>query len=165
MAEGKLSIAEAERLIRQGPPRPPRRRPSPIVAFVFLVIGVVFTGVGAFLLISEWTFLSTAQETKGTVVRLVPGSRGSKAPVFRYEVNGVTHEVESSVASSPPAFAVGEIVTVYYRPDRPEDGHLKSFVHQWLFPSIFGGIGVLFLTIGAAVTLSMIVNARRRPAA
>jgi hypothetical protein len=167
VAEGKLSVADAEKLIRQGPPRPPgplrpaRGRRTHITALVFLLIGAVFTGVGAYLLISEWSFLSGARETQGTVVRLVPGSRGSFAPVFRYEVDGVVHEAQSAVSSSPPAFAVGDPVTVYYQPAHPEAGHLKSVVHQWLFPSLFGGLGLLFLTIGAALALKL--NARQTP--
>src|SRR6266542_3661536 len=91
VAEGKLSVAEAEKLIRQGPPRPPR---PPMRRAKLWLVGVILAGIGSIFAISglviglySWSFSSGAVETEGTVIRLVvTGNRGTMAPVVRYEV-------------------------------------------------------------------------------
>src|SRR5271155_2778199 len=84
LAEGKLSRADAEKLIRQQQPK--RRRLPPLIT---ILLGSVCAAVGIGLGIHTWSFASSARETEGTVIRLVrTGTRGAIAPVVRYEVNG-----------------------------------------------------------------------------
>jgi hypothetical protein len=157
VAEGKLSVAEAEKLIRRGPPRPQRRGPPLLVGVIFALVGAVFAAIGIGVGIKNWTFAATARETEGTVVRLVvTGKRGTAAPVVRYEVKGQSFEFQSSVASSPPAHGVGEKVTVLYQPDQPHQGNIKSFMDLWFLPVIFAGLGTLFFVIGSAVCVSLL---------
>ena len=153
VAEGKLSVADAEKLIRQGPPRSQVRRGNPkLIGSIFFILGSAFTlvaiGWGAY----SWSFSHDAHEADGTVVRLVEsGGRGGQAPVVRYQVAEQTFEIQSGVSTSPPAYSVGEKVKVLYQAERPDQGRLSSFVENWLFPSVFGGFGILFTLIGGVV--------------
>ncbi len=154
VAEGKLSVADAEILIRRGPPRPQRQRAPLLVGVIFTLIGGVFAAIGIGVGISAWSFAASARETQGEVVLLVHRGKGTHAPVVRYVVDGKSFEFQSSVASSPPAHAVGDKVTVLYQPDQPQHGNIKSFMDQWFLPLIFTGIGTLFFVIGSAICLS-----------
>jgi Protein of unknown function (DUF3592) len=155
VAEGKLSVAEAEKLIRRGPPRPQRQRAPLVVGLIFVLAGSVAAAVGIGIGIHNWSFASSARETEGTVIRLVvTGKRGTAAPIVRYEVGEKFFEIQGGVSSSPPAHAVGEKVTILYHPDQPHQGNIKSFMDQWFLPLIFGGLGTLFVVIGCAVIVS-----------
>ena len=132
-----------------------------IVGLIFLVIGSVFAAVGIGVGQSNRSFASSAHETEGTVIRMVAtGNRGS-SPVVRYEVDGKSFELQSSVSSSPPRYAVGDKVTVLYHADEPHKGTIRSFMDQWLFPTIFTGIGSLFVLIGLAACLAWLLAMRR----
>lgn len=157
VAEGKLSVADAEKLIRQGAPRPPVRAQRPVL------VGLIFAGVGAILAIigfgfgyNSWSFTSGARKADGKVIRLVQTTdrRGTtSAPVIRYAVDGQTFEVQSSVSSSPPAYSVGDHVAILYPPEHPHQGRLHSFTELWVAPLVLGGMGTLFFIIGVAVVL------------
>jgi hypothetical protein len=155
VADGSLSVAEAERLIRQGPPRPPKNAP--------VVIGLIFAGLGLLAVVialvagaNSWLLVMDAKETEGTVIRLVPTGerRGGLAPLFRYQAEGQVFEVQSSVSSSPPAYAVGEKVKILYYPDRPADGRPHEFMELWFFPILVGGFGSVFLLVGLMVIMT-----------
>ena len=95
----------------------------------------LFTLVGAILLvpsggslINEITLQRDCTEfTDGTVVQMIfnpadPSEEDSSdtwTPVFRYGVSERIYEQKSSVASSPPRYEVGEVVTIWYDPDDP----------------------------------------------
>ena len=166
VAEGKLSVADAEKLIRQGPPRSKRQKVPLLAGLIFAVIGLVFAAVGIGVGIKNWSFASSAREAEGTVIRLVATSnRGTVAPVVRYEVDGISFEFQSGVASSPPVHAVGEKVTVLYQPDQPHQGNIKSFMDQWFLPFIFGGLGTLFVVTGSVIGVSRLWAASSSPPA
>lgn len=162
VAEGTMSVEEAERRIRRGGgPRPQRNGPDALrlVGLIFLGIGSLFAAVGIGM--GLWTYAAAGDAvTEGTVVRLVGGGRSTK-PVVQYEVGGQTFEVTSSVGTSPPAYAIGEKVPILYPHDRPGEGMIDSFVERRLFPLIFGGGGSLFALIG--VGLALAGRSKRRP--
>ena len=150
VAEGRLSVAEAEKLIQHSPSR---RSPLLIVGLVFLVIGSVSAAVGIVIGQSNWSFASNALETEGTVIRMVATGKRGTLPIVRYEVDGKSFEFQSSVSSSPPRHAVGDKVTILYHADEPHKGTIRSFMDQWLIATIFTGIGILFVLIGVAACL------------
>jgi hypothetical protein len=156
VAEGKLSVAEAEKLIRQGPSRPPLRQNKPyLVGLIFLVIGSSFALIGFVFGYFSWSSANGASEVEGTVIQLVAsGTRGGKTPIVRYQLGEQTFDVQGGVSTSPPAYSVNENVKVFYHADRPEQGRIYSFTEFWLFPVIFGGIGILFASIGSFVILT-----------
>lgn len=164
VADGRLSVAEAENLIRRGPPRPARGSPPLVLGLIFFVIGSVLAAIGVGVGQSNWSFASTAHETDGTVIRMVASGKRGSSPVVRYEVDGKSFELQSSVSSSPPVYSVGDKVKVLYHPDEPHKGTIHSFLDQWFVPTLLAGLGSLFAVIGLAFCLAWLL-ARRRTAA
>lgn len=85
---------------------------------------------------------------QGTVLRMVHTMRNMQAPVVAFTGPNGPVEFQSSVGSSPPAFRVGEVVTVLFDPARPTEAQLDSFMDKWLVPGVFGFIGVTFGFVG-----------------
>ncbi len=128
------------------------------LAIVFGLFGLIFSLVGAGMAWSSWSVVSVAQRAEGTVIRQVRqeqpvgqmeqvGMERSVAPVVEFFVGGERHEFQSGLSTSPPQFDVGDKVTVLYDPQDLAVCRIDSFVTLWLFPAIFGGIGVVLLTI------------------
>jgi hypothetical protein len=114
-------------------------------------IGVVVASIGISIGIKAWLFEASAREAEGTVIRMNRHlSRGkvSYSPVVSYEINGKSFQLRSDVATSPPAFRVGEKVTVLYRAGHPADGQIKSFSEQWVLPLIVTGLGTVVAGVG-----------------
>lgn len=133
-----------------------------LVAVIFLLIGLVFSSIGFGFGWSSWSLLSVAQRTDGTVIRLVhrggvqnrqvvKNKRRGAAPVVEFHLDGVRHEFQSWLSTSPPQFSVGDDVTVLYDPHDTQRAGIDSFVTLWLFPTVFGGIGVVMLTVSAII--------------
>jgi hypothetical protein len=122
-----------------------------------LGMGTLFLG-GA-LISAHFTqkFLRTSLTAQGRVVALRPVRSGQHnsltyAPVFRFDVPG-THfsTVVSNTSSSPPAFKVGEVVTVHYQPGHPEKAVIDSFGQLWLGDLVFGISGAMAIGIGLLI--------------
>lgn len=125
---------------------------SNIVAFVFLMIGSIFSLIGGGFAWSSYSVVSVSQRAEGSVIRLVGNVRkGSVAPVAEFFVDGKRHEFQSWLYTSPPQFDVGDKVSVLYDPGDPQRCRIESFVTLWLFPTIFGGIGAVMLVVSSAL--------------
>ncbi|WP_406447334.1 DUF3592 domain-containing protein [Streptomyces sp. NBC_00876] len=132
---------------------------------VFLVVAVILAGVTV-------SFLADAEHAPGTVVELEWRNdhngashkrRASDKPVAYPVVeftsaDGEARTFRSSTGSNPPSYEEGEQVEVLYRAGSPEDARIKGFASLWLLPLIFGGVGLVFATIGTA----FVVAGRRR---
>jgi hypothetical protein len=133
------------------------------------LIGLIFGGVGAWLMIDALRFNAAAHRAEGTVVRLnwktsrdnKGHSSSSAYPVVRFQAEGREVQFEGSVGASPPHYDVGEKVTVLYAPGHPDDARIESTFEQFIFPGIFLGLGVLGLLIGLAMLIVPGVTARR----
>ncbi len=109
--------------------------------FGLISLGLILAGLALFLITNSLS--ASDAKVQGTVVRLL-GSSDRKAPVVEYVVNGTTYEHRSGLYSSPPAFAVGDSVTVLYDPNKPEDSRLDSYRAEWLVAFILGVVGLAF---------------------
>jgi hypothetical protein len=142
------------------------------VVVVFLLVGVLLLAIGLWFGWSSWADLAQAQRVEGKVVEMVrtesPKGVGSKkvqaiskgpsfAPVVEYQAGGQTFRIRGHLASSPPAYAVGDTVGVLFQADRPADGRIDSFSETWLMPLVLGGGGIVFGLVG----LLMLVARRR----
>jgi hypothetical protein len=132
-----------------------------LVGVVCAALGCLSAGVGVWFTVHSYRFASTALRAEGTVVRLVRSSNGTSAPVIRYQVSGQAFERQSRVSSRPPAYSVGDKVSVLYRPDQPGTGQIDSFMEQWFVPLLCGGLGTVFVAVGCAIIFA---RPRRRRA-
>lgn len=76
-------------------------------------------------------------------------------PVVEFSLPGGTvKRVQLSEGSWPPAYEVGEQVTVRYNPDRPIEARIQPAsgdLTQWLVPLITGSLGIIFLAVAGIV--------------
>lgn len=77
------------------------------------------------------------------------------SPIVRFRLpNGELHEVRD-LGSGAPDFSAGDLVTVLYMPENPEDFRLDTFERLWLVPIIllvFGGFWLMFGAIAWALS-------------
>ena len=158
VAAGALTAEQAAAEIRTrlaALQRPTSSRNRRVITFVTLtLIGCIFFSVGASFGIYSLIKGENAGRTEGEVAALIRGGKGSSRPVVRYAVDGKPFEITGWMSTSPPAYSVGEKVTVLYNPENPADGRIDSFVERWLFPVVFGGVGALLLVIGVVIWLA-----------
>lgn len=120
----------------------------------FLVIGLLFAGLGIGFGVHQSNFRSHSTTASGQVIRMEPrqscdknGCSTSDYPVVQFEAGGqaIVFTENSSSTSGP---RVGDQVTVRYNTANPHEAQLDSFGSAWGLPLGFGGIGVLFVAIG-----------------
>ena len=130
-----------------------------------LILPVIFSLIGLGLLAPalwsgyrSWAFLQVAKSAPGTVIALEysddTDDSGAR-PVVRYELRGEPYQITGSVASTPPAYVVGDQVQVLYPPGEPRAGRLYSWLDLWFLPSLLGGIGLVFGLIGLGLWYAM----------
>jgi hypothetical protein len=117
----------------------------------FAALGTILLVVGLGMGVQSARFAAGAHRAKGTVIKLVSGDDNSTAPLVRYQVGTKSYESQGSLFTSPPAYSVGQEVTVLYRPDQPDAGRIDTFVDRWLLPLALGGVGSIFAVIGCAM--------------
>ena len=99
-------------------------------------------------------FKKTAVEVQGAVIELKEGSSSDHShpvyyPIIRYaDTAGQEHTLYSGTGSFPPAYAVGDRVSVLYNPANPKDAKVNSFSDLWLLPLILGILGGFDLLVG-----------------
>ena len=134
-----------------------------IIGIVFSLVGLLLVAIGAFLLVRTKTFISTAQETKGTVIRMLSssGSEGGTvyAPVFQFTtIQGQSIEVEEKVYSSPPQFSQGQVVDILYNPQDPSRARVKKWSSLYFVPLLLGGMGIAFGGIGIILLIFKVID-------
>lgn len=90
---------------------------------------------------TSWRLENEGETTTGTVVRLEESSSSEGgccvySPVIEFEVNGQTVSFEGDTASDPPAYEVGEEVSVLYDPKDPTTAQINKWTERWLMPII-----------------------------
>ncbi|MBA4146588.1 MAG: DUF3592 domain-containing protein [Verrucomicrobia bacterium] len=126
-----------------------------IIALVFTLGGLSLIILAAFQLREVRAFVRTAAVADGRVVKLEfgrsPGFRGGYNTVFTFsDASGQKHKGHTSW-STRPGYKVGDKVVVLYQPKSPEAARIRSFRALWLFPTIFGCLGIAFSMVGAFV--------------
>ncbi|MBC8144587.1 MAG: DUF3592 domain-containing protein [bacterium] len=142
---------------------------------VLKILGFVFGGIGLAMLVAAFaiyantqSFADSATRADGVVIGLAQSqSHSSKSssyfPVIQYQTSsGETTTFQSNSGSSPPAFEVGERVTVLYDPAQPADASIDSFWQLYALPAIFGIIGLVFFAVGGGMFIAHMLNRRKR---
>ncbi len=135
-----------------------KKQPSPmstlIIGGLFMLIGMAFIIILAFLEIDHQEFAARAITTNGIVVdqRESYDSDGSTyTPIIEFAAQtGEYYRIEASYSSSPPRFVIGDSVEVLYPPDAPQTGRLA--VDNSIFTNILylvmGIVAIVFDMIG-----------------
>ena len=129
VANGQLATNDAATQIRNLASKP---HIPPWFPRIFRIMGAMFALVGIGFACYSVAFAIGTNEVQGTITNMVHGS-----PVVDYQVNGQQFSFQSSMSSDPPAYFVGEKVTVIYRPNNPASAQINSFTERWLFPIVF----------------------------
>jgi hypothetical protein len=115
-----------------------------------LLFGLIFFGIGSWLTYQQRTFERQGAQAGGEVTGLSSrcDSDGcTYSPVVRFSTQtGGTVSFESTYSSSPPAYDVGEEVTVIYSPDNPEKAVIQG--EGQLLRIIFMAVGGLVIAFG-----------------
>jgi hypothetical protein len=96
---------------------------------------------GAYAGYVSWQLEQNGESTTGMVTRLEESSDSDGgccvySPVIEFEVNGQTYSFEGDTASYPPAYEVGEEVSVLYDPTDPNTAQINKRTERWLMPII-----------------------------
>lgn len=131
-----------------------------LLMLIFLGIAALLLMISAFSAAGAIRRLAREQSVPGQVVDLVVRSSWDNDtqrrmqytyPVVSFSLpGGELQEVELAEGSNPPAYAVGQEVTVLYDPQRLGDVRIKSFGSSlllWLLPGITGFVGLAFLAV------------------
>jgi len=117
---------------------------------VFIILfGLVFFGIGAGLSYKYFNLQLNGKQTQGQVVGLSESCDDdgcTYAPVVSFETrDGSTIYYRSNYFSGPPAYEVGERVTVIFDPENPEKAAIKGegSVFRIIFMTV-GGVIVIF---------------------
>jgi hypothetical protein len=129
----------------------------------FMLFGLAFFAIGSGLTLRQRTLESQGIEAPGSVVSLQENC-DSDGCTYSPEVQFITAtgqrvEFVSTYSSSPPAYDVGENVTVVYPVDSPADAIIKGdgqFLHI-IFMLIGGGIAVIGSFILASSFRNLVV--------
>jgi hypothetical protein len=81
-------------------------------------------------------------------------------PVVEFvALDGKRRNVQLNEGSFPPAYEIGDEVTVLYEPEHPLDARIKSFSSSalmWILPGITGILGISFL--GAVLVVRRVIG-------
>jgi hypothetical protein len=128
---------------------------------VFGGVGLLLLAFAALALVSTIQFRSGAIAVEGKVVDMDRNGK-SYAPIVEFtDRAGNTHRVTGN-ASNPPGYRRGDTATVRYAAEHPEDARIDGFMNNWFLPTILGGMGALFGSIGGGFIVWEIRKRRLR---
>ncbi|MGB8261715.1 MAG: DUF3592 domain-containing protein [Terracidiphilus sp.] len=146
-----------------------------LAAIVMLLVGTAMLAVAGFQAWRISRFVERSEFAQGTVTALEPVSKAGNrdadrnvtyAPVFTFSTkDGKTVSVLSRTSSNPPAFHLGDRVTVLYDPANPEEARIDRLWQLWSLPLIFAALGLFLYLMSAAFALALRSLARQLPAA
>lgn len=96
---------------------------------------------GAYAGYTSWRLEQNGETGTGIVTGLeesdsADGGCCVYSPVIEFNVDGQTYSFDGENASYPPAYEVGEEVSVLYDPADPNTAQINKWTERWLFPII-----------------------------
>lgn len=140
-------------------------KPFSIIFTIFMIIGIIATGLVLFSLFNKYTKTQQFEETEGEVVDIQEDTfkhsstnhRGVShtttsilyAPVYEYEVDGKTYTCASNTYTNNYP-VIGDTHTIHYNPENPEESYESLILNYYLFEII-----MLVLCIGFTSTFTI----------
>lgn len=118
-----------------------------VAGVIFGLIGLLFVGGATLVIYLQSQVMVPENKVDGVVQALQPGRNGVQAPVIAYTWRGEPRTYRSETYSNPPAFTVGEAVTLYVNPNDASDVVVDTFSERWLGAVIMGVIGGVFAVL------------------
>jgi hypothetical protein len=124
-----------------------------IVLTVFIGVAVLMCVISVLTGVSAWRKISREMEAPGRVVEMIT-RRDEQGNEFYYPVvafalaDGSRRTVQMAEGSWPPAYAVGDEVTVLYDPEKPLEARMKSTsgtVSLWIWTLVSGILAAAFI--------------------
>ena len=118
---------------------------------------------GVYALFIGYSLEKNGEITTGTVTELEESSSSEGgccvySPVIEFQANGQSYQFDGGNASYPPAYEVGETVSVIYDPENPNTAQINKWSERWLFPLII----IPAMLFAALLTTFFLVRAWRR---
>ena len=128
---------------------------------ILLVLGLILLTISFFMFRRSLILLRNCERVTGTVteLELVKGAEGDCfRPLFKFRTgNDMEFLYTHSVASYPPAFAVGDKAEIVFRRGDPESAELLTYMAVFRPTVIFAALGLPMAAIGAGYYLSGMV--------
>lgn len=135
------------------------------IAIVFLLIGLGMLCGGGYWAIQTKGFLEKAVLGEGIVVELVQSQSSDSttyAPIVHFTTeDGRKIEFVSSCSSNPPAYSIGQKVSVRYDRTHPEKAKIDGFFSLWGGPLILLILGMGFSLFGVGFFAFQRIQAQR----
>ena len=126
------------------------RNATLLVSVIFLLLGVVFLGIGAGFGIREQAMHARCTEPAvGTVIELKSNKSEAYLPIIEFETATRKMRVNTGIYESPASFETGEQV------------NFKDYAGFTLFTVIFCAVGGAFALVGIVLLIVWLVRKQR----
>ncbi len=129
------------------------------------VAALAMAAVGAYFGFTSFTLMQGGHTVQGAVTELVESQSEdggvSYAPIVEYEVDGQTYSFNTRNYSNPPAYHVGQQVTVLYDPAKPGFGRINNVWELWLLPGILCPAALVMFLVFNGIALYQVMRRRR----
>ena len=127
------------------------------IALSSSLVGLLFTAIGLYSWNSTRVFLEKARRVTGEVVEIRQGDSETdgtevstrSVAVVQFSDEGESRTLLSQIETSPPAYTVGQKVTVLVNSDRSTEARIESWLELYFFAAVFGGLGPIMLATSA----------------
>jgi hypothetical protein len=134
---------------------------------IFFVAGLAMLSGAGYETLRNRHDIAVGTTANGTVTDLFQGSDSDGGTVYYPRVRFVTQsgdtiEFTGSNGTSPPAFEVGETVSVLYDPISPGNARIDTFFQLWFTALILGFLGLVFTAVGGGAIIALCARPTER---
>jgi hypothetical protein len=133
------------------------------IRYLFTIVGLGALCGALLLYRQDASFVAHASRAQGTVTALAPrhsSDTTTYSPVVRFQHGPQQIEFADEVSRYPPAYDIGETVSVLYVESNPYDAKIETFSSLWAGAAGLGGLGTVFLAIGAGMIVVPLLTRR-----
>lgn len=119
---------------------------------ILLIIGLALLVLGIISFINARRLMTTGDLVQATVVENIP-SRGNEGgtmytPLMEYSIDGSVRSFSPTARANPPAYAIGEKVSLIYDPHNSSDIRIRSYWGVYLGSNILLAVALPMILIG-----------------